>query len=161
MSDEEVYINSCVDQVARVYQYTRYNDDDAEGIYQKIKLDIPNCLETPEGKHIHRKYMALSGAVVSEATYQDMVKILWRMVKPTFGTPDQKLCLLLVGLGTLNHRVRSSRNAKQCESWIEGVECWLGKQLTIGGKGITGEGEGTVHDRIQRFFTTPYLHDFD
>ena len=57
--------------------------------------------------------------------------------------------------------MKSSPLASQSKAWIEKIETWLGKQLTIGGKGVTGEGEGSVHDRLQRFFSTPYLHDFD
>ena len=57
--------------------------------------------------------------------------------------------------------LKTSPLAAQTKSWIQKIETWLGKQLTIGGKGVTGEGEGSVHDRLQRFFSTPYLHDFD
>ncbi len=57
--------------------------------------------------------------------------------------------------------ISTSPLAAQSKPWVSKLEAWLGKQLTIGGKGVTGEGEGTVFDRTQRFFSTPYLHDFD
>ncbi|KAI0212924.1 hypothetical protein LSAT2_002096, partial [Lamellibrachia satsuma] len=54
-----------------------------------------------------------------------------------------------------------SRPIKDISSWTDRFVEWLGKQLTTGGKGAVGEGEGTVADRMLRFFTNPYLHDFD
>ena len=84
------------------------------------------------------------------------------MTKSMSGTPEHKLSLFVLGSGVVCSALQGSANVNpKAQDWIAGVEKWLGTQLTIGGKGCAGEGEGSVHDRIHRFLSTPYLHDFD
>ena len=99
---------------------------------------------------------------VDETGFRDVIKIIWRMTKVMSGAAQHRLCLFMLGCGAVCGSMKASGTARPAAAdWIRAVEAWLGTQLTIGGKGCTGEGEGSVDDRIQRFMSTPYLHDFD
>ena len=148
--------------VDSVYKHTNYEDaQDSEATFSKLKTDLPSTVLCPDGKKLVQKFSALSSTISTEGTYLDMVKIVWRMVKPMSGDPLHKLGLFFVALGTMNEVLKTMPIGNQSVAWRQRMEVWLGKQLTIGGKGVTGEGEGSVTERTRRFFSTPYLHDFD
>jgi len=90
-----------------------------------------------------------------------MVKIIWRMVKPISGPPMFRLALMFLAIGATIEVLLNGANSGSIAQWSQRLEKWLGKQLTIGGKGVAGEGEGQVEERVKRFFSTPYLHDYD
>ena len=145
-----------------VYSQTEYEDKaDADAIFSAMRDDLPRVATSPEGSKLIIKFVALSRTVTAEGPLKDMVKIIWRMVKPMSGSAPYKLCLFYLSVGTVLDYLKISHLRGVSGPWVEGVERWLGKQLTIGGKGVTGEGEGSVEDRLKRFFSTPYLHDFD
>ena len=83
------------------------------------------------------------------------------MVKPMNGLPMYRLALLFLAIGAMIEVLASSAQSGSIPQWSARLAKWLGKQLTIGGKGVAGEGEGRVEKRIQLFFSTPYLHDYD
>ena len=145
-------------------KHTAYEDpvsDEANQLFSQLQQELPQIYASAEGQKLVQKYSMLGKTVTAEGPFLDMVKIVWRMVKTMGGSPLYRLSLFLIGIGTLIDTVRSSPFGANCHTWEERVEKWLGTQLTIGGKGCTGEGEGPVISRVQRFFSTPYLHDFD
>ena len=122
---------------------------------------MPQTIQSNEGKKLIQKLFMLGRTVSTEGTFKDMIKIIWRMVKPMSGSPVDKICFCFICISTVAVVIRSGTNANHVDAWMETIAKWLGKQLTIGGKGCAGEGEGSANDRIRRFFSTPYLHDFD
>ena len=84
------------------------------------------------------------------------------MTKAISGSPEYKLGLFIVGAGVVCGAAKGAPTADtSATAWIAGVETWLGMQWTIGGNGHTGQGQGSVLNRIRQFLTNPYLHDFD
>lgn len=145
-----------------VYQHTAYEDpQDAQAMFAQLRANMPSITNCPDGKKLVQKFCVLSRTISTEGTFMDMVKIIWRMVKTMQGNALHKLGLFLVALSTLCESLKTLPVSGQSGVWRQKTEVWLGKQLTIGGKGVTGEGEGTAIDRVSRFFSTPYLHDFD
>lgn len=139
-----------------------FNDkDDATVYFDHLKSQIPIVAVTSDGKKMMSKFTILAKTATNESTFKDMVKIIWRMVKTISGTPPFRLSLMFLGIGAMCRSLASSSLGDQLPEWVINLEDWMGKQLTIGGKGVAGEGEGTANERIQRFFSTPYLHDFD
>ena len=142
--------------VDNTYQNTQYEDkQDAEQVFGQVKAHLQEAAQSEDGQKLIQKFFFLAKTVTTEGTFHDMVKVVWRMVKDMSGTPVHRLALFFISLGTL------CATRDEAQQWQGKVEAWLGRQLTIGGKGCTGEGEGSVTSRIQRFFSTPYLHDFD
>lgn len=148
--------------VDNVYKQTHYNSSleaEAEQIYHKLIAFIPAICQSGDGQKLVQKYIMLGRTVRTEGMFQDMVKIIWRMVKEI---PAQnsvhRLGLFVIAINAMGESLPVK---EQLGAWQLRLEKWLGNQLTIGGKGCTGDGEGSVTDRIQRFFNTPYLHDFD
>ena len=145
----------------QVYKYTSYEDElkqEAEDTFTKLSTFLPAMANTGEGSKLITKFTNLGTTAMTEGMFQDMVKIIWRMIK---GVPAQnsvhRFGLFAIAIGATCH----SCKATQKEEWQKNIAIWLGNQVTIGGKGCTGDGEGNVADRMQRFFSTPYLHDFD
>ena len=150
--------------VEEVYLQTNYEPDlrqEADAMYNHFKTLLPDVIESSDGKKLVKQYTTLASTVSTEGTFNDLIKIIWRMVKEMGGTAQYKLCLFFLGVGTVYSVIEKKASGRPVEVWLKKVEKWLGNQLTIGGKGVAGEGEGSVNDRIQRFFSTPYLHDFD
>ena len=142
--------------VDRTYQRTDYEDKhEADQVFAQLRAQLQATSESKDGQKLIQKFFFLAQTVSTEGTFHNMVKIVWRMVKDMSGTPLHRLSLFFISLGTL------CATLNKAEGWRDKVERWLGRQLTIGGKGCAGEGEGSVISRIQRFFSTPYLHDFD
>ena len=141
---------------------TKYEEhSEAKCIFDEVERRLPLIAANDKNAiEVSAKFFSFASSVSNKETFKDMIKILWRTVKVKSGQPQYKLCLFLVGMSSLIKGVNTSFN-KDIEDWVKGIAQWLGNQLTIGGKGITGEGEGKVVDRINRFFLTPYLHDFD
>lgn len=134
---------------------------DAQLYFDQLKRELPVTAASPDGAKIIAKFTVLAKTATTEGTFKDMIKIIWRMIKPMTGTPLYRLTLVFLAIGAMCTSLASSSVRTGLPQWIENMETWLGKQLTIGGKGVAGEGEGTANDRVQRFFSTPYLHDFD
>ena len=133
--------------------------DDAAEYFKQLQSALPAVLRGADGSKIATKMSMLSSTISTEGTFKDMVKILWRMIREMSGNGSTKLTLFFIGLGAMSSALE--RLQKPAAVWMPVIEKWLGTQLTIGGKGVTGEGEGSVQDRVHRFFSTPYLHDFD
>ena len=127
----------------------------ASSVFNDLRSDIVTATDTTEGQKLIQKFFFLGKTVTTEGTFYDMVKIAWRMVKEAPETPVRKISLFFISIGTMCTTLPAT------EEWRPKLEAWLGRQLTIGGKGCAGEGEGSVMDRLKRFFSTPYLHDFD
>lgn len=160
MSD--IVVKKTLILVDKVFQNTEYEDvEAAEQFFQQLKEEIPRTAIGSDGLKIINKFTALGKTATTEGTFQDMIKIIWRVVKPMSGSPSYRLTLFFLALGAMCLTLESSAISKALPTWMETLETWLAKQVTIGGKGVAGEGEGTVSDRVQRFFSTPYLHDFD
>ena len=149
---------------SNVFKHTHYEEElqnEATDVFSNIEKCISTMASSPDGLKLIQKYSVLASTISTQATFNDMVKIIWRIVKTTMsGGADDKLLLFILGIGTIVHSVKKTRG-DNVNQWVAKVELWLGDQLTIGGKGVTGDGEGSVSDRIRRFFSTPYLHDFD
>ena len=133
---------------------------EAKSLFMQLDSNLGEILLTPDGKIVTQKFSVLARTVKQGETFKDMVKIIWRMVRTIYGTSIYKLGLLFLGLSAMCCSL-SKLQTSDLNSWIANLEEWLGNQLTIGGKGVAGEGEGTAEERINRFFSTPYLHDFD
>lgn len=142
--------------VENTYKNTSYeNTVEAEEAFTLLRKDITVAAQSVEGQKLIQKFFFMGKTVTTESAFHDMVKIIWRMVKEQEGSPLRKLSFIFICLGTLCSTLPAS------DKWRNKIESWLGRQLTIGGKGCTGEGEGSVMDRFKRFLSTPYLHDFD
>ena len=145
-----------------VYKNTAYEDKaDAHRTFLQLRAELHRTVASTEGQKLIRKFDILARTVSTEGTFNDMVKIIWRVAKGMGGTIHHKFCLLVIGVSIVCVSLAKSRPIRDIASWTDRFETWLGKQLTNGGRGAMGEGEGTVADRMQRFFTNPYLHDFD
>ncbi|XP_035682500.1 uncharacterized protein LOC118419937 isoform X2 [Branchiostoma floridae] len=147
-----------------VFAATDFEDtDDAQKTFTNIRSELPKTAMSADGAKLVQKFASLGSAATAESTYMDMIKIIWRTVRLTPGTSFVRLQLFFLAIGAMTVSVRKSPNVSDdvLESWLQKVEVWLGRQLTSGGKGCVDGGEGSVNDRIDRFFSTPYLHDFD
>ena len=148
-----------------LYQTLResgYSDKkDAEETYACLRDDLPTIARSNDGQKVMKKFVVLAKTATNEATFNDMIKIIWRLVKPMTSSPLHRLSLFFLAVGAMCETLLSGPTGSSVSSWMDKFEKWLGEQLTIGGKGVTGDGEGSVTDRIQRFFSTPYLHDYD
>ena len=102
----------------------------------------------------------LGKTATTAENFKDMVKIVWRVVKSIEGSPMHRLALFFLSVGAVVETVRGTQGTSG-GGLAEGVwrSGWA-KQLTVGGKGV-GEGEGRIVTRVQQFFSTPYLHEFD
>ncbi|XP_078603000.1 uncharacterized protein LOC144877028 isoform X1 [Branchiostoma floridae x Branchiostoma japonicum] len=148
----------------RVFAATDFEDtDDAQKTFTNIRSELPKTATSADGVKLVQKFVSLGSAATAESTYMDMIKIIWRTVRLTPGTSLVRLQLFFLAIGAMTVSVRKSPNVSDdvLESWLQKVEVWLGRQLTSGGKGCVDGGEGSVNARIDRFFNTPYLHDFD
>ena len=144
-----------------VYKASSYEEElkqEAQQTFSKLSSFLPAMAKSADGQKLVTKFTGLGSTALTEGMFQDMVKIIWRMIKDA---PAQnsvhRFGLFLLAIGATCH----SCKAENKEEWQRNIEKWLGIQVTIGGKGCTGDGEGNVADRMQRFFSTPYLHDFD
>lgn len=156
-------LECCVDLLDKTYLATRYTDtEDAEVTFKAIKKHLTMVAQYDDSSiKTWKKFSNLGKSVFSCSSLNDLVKIIWRMAKEKGGQPHHMLCTFIIGLGAIIFTVRGSQPKEKTEHWEDACLKWLGNQLTIGGKGVTGEGEGTVLERIKCFFMTPYLHDFD
>ena len=145
-----------------VYKHTAYEDKcDAQQTFMQLRIELQRTAASAEGQKLIQKFDMLARTVSTEGTFNDMVKIIWRVAKGMGGTIHHKFSLLVIGVSIVCVSLTNSRPVEDISSWTDRFVKWLGKQLTTGGKGAVGEGEGSVGDRMQRFFTNPYLHDFD
>ena len=146
----------------QIFINTNFEDtEQAKAIFTEIQSRLPLIASQDKyGIEIGAKFLSFASAVNSKAAFKDMIKIIWRTVKTKAGQPQYKLCLFIVAMASLVQGISSSFN-KDIDGWVEFILQWLGNQLTIGGQGVTGTGQGKVVDRINQFFLTPYLHDFD
>ncbi|ELU02653.1 hypothetical protein CAPTEDRAFT_199625 [Capitella teleta] len=110
------------------------NSLDAATTFDQLRSDITIAPKSPEGQKLIQKFFFLGKTVTTEGTFNDMVKIAWRMVKEIPQCPLRKMSLLFLSIGTLCTTARAS------EVWSGKIENWLGNQLTTGGKGCTGHG---------------------
>ena len=141
---------------------TAYDDkEDAETSFAQLRSSLPSVAQSPDGAKIIQKFAVLGKTATTEANFNDMVKIIWRVVKPMNGAPMHRLALFFLAIGAVVDSLAKGSLAETSKLWLPRLEKWLGTQLTIGGKGVAGEGEGKVVERVQRFFSTPYLHDYD
>ena len=152
---------SFIDEVYNSTSYGETWEEEAKTVFTYIKQLTSSVMGSTDGKKIVKQYTTLAATISTEGTFNDMIKIIWRMVKEMGGAPQYKLCLFFLGLGTIYSALEKKADSRPIQTWRCRVVKWLGTQLTSGGKGVAGEGEGSVNDRIQRFFSTPYLHDFD
>ena len=60
----------------------------------------PGVAKGAEGVKLVTKFQMLARTVSAEGPLRDMVKIIWRMVKPMSGTAEHKLCLFFTAVGT-------------------------------------------------------------
>lgn len=159
-----IIIKECQSFFEQVYQHTSYEEYcDGRQIFDGIIQSIPDVvLRNPEGLEVISKFQALTTSVTGVAQFKNMVKVLWRFVKGKYASPEHKLTLMNLGVITMVLCLKEKPRTKgQVTEWRDDIAKWQGNQLTIGGKGCTGEGEGDVTQRMARFFQTPYLHDFD
>ena len=160
----EIIIKECRAFFEEIYQHTTYEDiDDGRAVFDEIKEAIPDIvLRHPDGLEVISKFQALSSPVTGVIQFKNMVKIIWRFVKGKYAAPEHKLTLMNLAIITMVLCLKGKPRTKgQVLKWKDDIAKWQGVQLTIGGKGVTGEGEGDVRQRMARFFQTPYLHDFD
>ena len=145
-----------------IWKKTKFqNKKESEFVLNEIQKRLPLIVKTDsEGIALNTRFASLANTITSQKNFQDMTKIAWRMAKSKSGQPQYKLSLLIVAMAAMITHLRE-KHFENCESWFSGVFAWLGHQLTIGGKGVTGDGEGNVIERLNSFFQTPYLHDFD
>ena len=136
---------------------------DSENAFLNVKSYL-NSLVSEDFTTIQtmwKKSYNLGMAVISVESLNDMVKIVWRMVKENGRSTENMLCLFVIGISAVLAAAKLRLCVDNVSTWEENCIQYLSKQLSIGGKGVTGEGEGSVQDRMKRFFNTPYLHDFD
>lgn len=148
----------------RVYEKTSYPDsykEEAEAVFGAIKSYLPLIAsKDKQGIEVVNKFSSFANSVSDQDGFKDMIKIIWRTIKVKAGQPQYKLSLFLIAIAVIVQNISPTYN--NCiDEWVTFIIQWLGNQLTIGGKGVVGEGEGSVVERISRFFCTPYLHDFD
>ena len=146
----------------QIFLNTKYEDDHtAKAIFDEIQGMLPLiATEDNYGIEIGLKFASFGNTVTNLGTFKDMIKIIWRTVKNKAGQPQYKLSLFIVAMASLIKSINSRYN-QVLDDWVQCIIRWLGNQLTIGGKGVVGEGQGTVISRMNQFFLTPYLHDFD
>jgi len=146
----------------QIYINTKFEDNEqAKIVFDEIQSRLPLiATQDKHGVEIGAKFSSFANAVNSKGAFKDMIKIIWRTVKTKAGQPQYKLCLFIVAMASLIRGISSAFN-KDLDNWVEFIIQWLGNQLTIGGQGVTGVGQGKVIDLINQFFLTPYLHDFD
>ncbi|XP_019646828.1 PREDICTED: uncharacterized protein LOC109487282 [Branchiostoma belcheri] len=148
----------------RVFAKTDFEDkDDAQQTFAHVHSELPKTAASPDGVKLVQKFASLGSAATVESTFLDMIKIIWRTVRLTPGTSVVRIQLFFLAIAAMMVSVLKSPNVSDdlLETWLHKVEVWLGRQLTSGGKGCVDGGEGSVNDRLDRFFSTPYLHDFD
>ncbi|XP_066285865.1 uncharacterized protein [Branchiostoma lanceolatum] len=148
----------------RVFAATDFEDtDDAQKTFTHIRSELRRTATGPDGAKLVQKFASLGGAATAESTFMDMIKIIWRTVRLTPGNSLVRIQLFFLAIAGMTVSVLKSPSVADdvLESWLQKVEVWLGRQLTSGGKGCVDGGEGRVGERIDRFFSTPYLHDFD
>lgn len=147
----------------QTYHATSITDEeDARLAFERCKEQLRDI--TTDEQYtltLWKKYCVLGMTVFSCSALNDMVKIVWRMVRDMGGSPEKMLCLFMLGIAAILETQRSRQGEDTVETWEKRCISWLGRQITIGGKGVVGDGDGSTVERIQSFFTTPYLHDFD
>ena len=157
-------VKECQVFFEQVYQHTTYEEYcNGRDVFDSIIESIPDVVfRNPEGLEVISKFQALSTSITGVAQFKNMVKVLWRFVKSKYAPAQHKLTLMNLGIITMVLCLKGKARTKdKVVEWCADIAKWQGIQLTIGGKGCTGEGEGDALQRMERFFQTPYLHDFD
>lgn len=138
------------------------DEEDARSAFERCEEQLRDITTDEQNTStLWKKYCVLGMTVFSCSALNDMVKIVWRMVKDIGGSPEKMLCLFMLGIAAILETQRARQGEDTVRAWEKRCISWLGRQITIGGKGVTGDGDGSTVDRIQSFFNTPYLHDFD
>jgi len=127
---------------------------------------ITRCqsLEDETSQKIIDKFEPLAASTAAQRNqYRAMIKVAWRFVRSSkTGDAMEVLALLVIAFASLTNGARKSgAKVVRVDKWRDEIARWLGRQLTIGGQGVTGEPVGNPLDRVQQFLSTPYLHDFD
>ena len=145
-----------------VLSHTSYEDNgEATSVFSEIECRLPDIAERDiNGSELVSKFTLFGQVVATQESFKDMIKIIWRTVKAKSGQPQYKLSLFIIAMAALLQGINSKYNV-HVDDWVQYISKWLGNQLTIGGKGVTGNGQGNVVERMSQFFLTPYLHDFD
>ena len=146
----------------QVFLNTNYeNNDEAKLVYDEMQTRLQAiATRDKQGIDVTSKFSSFASGVTSKDSLKDMIKIIWRTVKTKTGQPQYKLSLFILAMASLVRGINSTYN-RYIDAWVDGMVRWLGNQLTIGGKGVIGDGKGSVVERMNQFFATPYLHDFD
>lgn len=162
MQNNEIFLktSSFLDNVIK--RTTLLDALDAAITFAEVKEYLARIVKDDPGVlKIWNKVCALAVTVFSASSLNDMVKIVWRIVKDNGGNSKHMICCFCIGVTAILVTARERQSLEDVDNWQRKCEEWMGTQLTIGGKGVTGDGEGSTSDRISRFFNTPYLHDFD
>ena len=144
--------------------YDEYSSADGRQLFQAMMLSCQSSDESTECQETIRKFQKLSaGAISQRAQYREIVKVVWRYVqKLSVADQQRRLFLMCMAVSTVTVESRRTAGRPVCvDKWRDEVAKWLGEQLTCGGKGVVDVGEGCARERLERFFSTPYLHDFD
>ena len=138
--------------IDQVFQNTSYDEVSSDGKQLFEQLTYKSQMLDDEAKKIVKKFQSLATTVSEVQQYHTMLKVIWRYIRALPASPTHKLFLMVLAFCSLKVSVCLKVKNEIVDGWRNKVAVWLGTQLTSGGQGIIGSGEGSAIDRVERFF---------